>query len=123
MATLLSLTLAGLGLVLMGLFIRGTPQKPRRACASKGPEAERLARAIRAFTVDAERFGEPVPNGPAEAAWKRLADALLALPDPAGKHIAGLTAVFCDADAERLRELRQAAETYFGEDFRRPRSP
>lgn len=86
--------------------------------ANKG---ERLRRAIRAFTVDAvDHVGRPAPNGPAEAAFVQLSQRLLALPDPAGREIAALAARFCDADADRLRELRLAAEAFFGEGFKEP---
>lgn len=81
---------------------------------------QRLKRAIRAFTVDAGAVGAPRSNGPAEAAFSRLADALLALPDPEGQRIAGLASAYLAADVERLRELRQAADEFFREDFRRP---
>lgn len=86
----------------------------------KSETEQRLKNAIRAFTVDAGTPEAPRPNGPAEAAFCRLGEALRALPDPAGRHIAALAAAFCDADADRLRELRQAADQFFREDFKRP---
>lgn len=86
----------------------------------RSEKRQRLKNAIRAFTVDAGRFGMPRPNGPAELAWRRLSDALLALPDPQGQRIAGLAVQYLDEDLERLTELRQAADQFFGEDFKRP---
>lgn len=79
---------------------------------------EQLKRAIRAFTVDAyTAAGEHAPNGPAEAAWLRLSEALLALPGATGQRVAGLVSEYLEADIERLGNLRRAAEAFFGEDF------
>lgn len=80
----------------------------------------RLQAAIRAFTVDMEKDGRPIPNGPAEAAQARLYDALLALPAPHGARLAELALAVTDAEYARLRELREAAEAVFGGDFKRP---
>lgn len=82
-------------------------------------EAERLVKAIRAYTMDAGARETPEPNGPAEAAWFQLSDALLALPDPGGRRIAALVVQFLEAEVERVRELREAAEAVFGGDFKR----
>lgn len=81
-------------------------------------EAAALMLAIRAFTMDKMEAGQYVPNGPAETAWARLADAILALRGPVGRKLGPLVSEYLDADIDRLRALRDAAEAFFGEDFR-----
>lgn len=92
---------------------------------AKTPEAKAgaaLKLAIRAFTVNAGGLNPEgmVPNGPAEAAWCRLADQLLALPGETGRRVAALVCDYLDASIERLQALRVAAEVFFGEDFQNP---
>jgi hypothetical protein len=80
--------------------------------------AERLVAAIRAFTADREDGeGNSIPNGPAEEAFADLGAALWA-GDLNATAAAASAAVFALADD--TRELRQAAEDYFGGDFRAP---
>lgn len=86
---------------------------------------QRLKRAIRVFTVDVGTTETPEPNGPAEEASARLHDELLnkvvpLLPRAMADRLCELGAAATAADADRLRELRLAAEEFFREDFRRP---
>lgn len=89
---------------------------------------QRLKRAIRAFTVDVGTPEAPKPNGPAEEASVRLHDELLSkvmplLPRAMRVRLCDLAAAACETDADRLRELRQAAEEFFRvpEDYVGPR--
>lgn len=94
------------------------PGAPASNTDTETPEAA-LKLAIRAFTVD---VGGPtprtlVPNGPAEAAWCRLADYLLALPGETGQRVAALVCDYLEPNIERLQALRVAAEAFFKENF------
>lgn len=83
--------------------------------ASVGANVSRLTSAIRAFTVDG-----PEPNGPAEQAMLELGKAC----ERRDWHgVNTHAAVYCDAMADLTRELRIAAEEYFGGDFRKPVGP
>jgi hypothetical protein len=79
-----------------------------------------LKQAIRAFTVDLGTPNAPQPNGPAEEASLRLCEALLALPPSVGREIWRLAEIHSAAEEARLRNLRVAAEAFFGGDFKRP---
>jgi hypothetical protein len=74
-----------------------------------------LMRAIRAFTVDAPN---DQPNGPAERALVRLGDALDAADWPGSREARVAYSELCERSADDIRDLRIAAETYFGGDFR-----
>lgn len=74
-------------------------------------DPSQLIAAIRAFTVDASGGG---PNGEAELELARLGDALAG----GDIEVAGNAYVrMNEADADRLKALRVAAEAYFGGDF------
>lgn len=75
---------------------------------------ERLVEAIRRITVDAvDADGAEVPNGRAEAAIERLAQ----LSRTFTPEVNGLFADLCEAMADDTKELREAANGYFGGDF------
>lgn len=74
-----------------------------------------LIKAIRAFMVDMPNHQ---PNGPAEALILRLSKTLKGEGTPAMAR--QLLAEYCTAEADRIRALRIAAETYFGLDFKAP---
>jgi hypothetical protein len=85
---------------------------------------ERLKAAIRAFTVDARNeSGELIPNGAAEQAVADQLEIMAQVPPlpPAGHRWAMAVAEAgeraCSAMSDDCRELREAAEAYFGEDF------
>ena len=88
---------------------------------------ERLKAAIRAYTADAKNeAGEDVANGPAEEASEFLAANIhnaawwlqqLGKPIPADRLLLA-AATNAEREADRIRELREAADTFFGEDFR-----
>lgn len=108
--------------ILRELVAALTRVQPAQQGSAETPEAKAeaaLKLAIRAFTVD---IGGPnpaalVPNGPAEAAWCRLADYLLALPGEPGRRVAALVCDYLEANIERLQALRVAAEAFFRENF------
>jgi hypothetical protein len=79
---------------------------------------DRLIAAIRAFTVDAEDdAGNPIPNGSKhEAAIEELCRHRYMLDAPL--HIGRLFEQAMLAQADDCQELREAAEAYFGGDFR-----
>jgi len=74
----------------------------------------RLFAAIRRFTVD-DPNGKPIYR--ADHAMLRLQDAT-AVADI--QEIRAAAAEFCDASADDSQELREAAEAFFGGDFRTP---
>lgn len=75
---------------------------------------EQLIRAIRALTVD---FPDDRPNGAAEAALMRLCEEGRRIPDQALHR--GFEE-WLAANADLVARLREAAEGYFGQDFRTP---
>ena len=75
---------------------------------------KRLARAIRAFTVD---MPNDQPNGDAERHLLRL-DKALRRGDLSRARDA--FAAMCGAQADQLRELRIAAESHLGGNFKDP---
>lgn len=76
-------------------------------------EERRLCAAIRRLTVD---MPDDQPNGPAEQA---LVDLQRWVPST-DTFVRDALARLCDALADDTRELRLAAESYFGSDFRAP---
>jgi len=82
-----------------------------------GP-TDRLIQAIRRFTVDGTPENPNGPNGPAEAAFDGLFEAL----DPEGSRrldeANAAAGTWCNALADDIDELRAAAQAYFGCDFR-----
>jgi hypothetical protein len=74
----------------------------------------RLVAAIRRQTVEAPN---DQPNGPTERALGELFDALAANDGEGAGDAAGRLA---NAMADDCQELREAAEGYFGGDFRKP---
>lgn len=100
-------------------LLREAAEQIRRG-TRKANAADRLTAAIRRFTVDArDAAGELVPNGPAEAAISELQNYLDDCRDgyAAKARVAEIMARYCEHDAARLRELRKAAEAFFGGDF------
>lgn len=87
---------------------------------TRAEASARLQAAIRAFTTDAkDADGKLIANGPAEQARLALDDALLALPPSAeSMRIWGLATNAYALEVARLRELRLAAEEFFGGEFR-----
>lgn len=107
-------------------IVAGAAVRPRNL----EPAEQRLIAAIRRITVDAkDAAGNDVPNGPAEVAFLRLTDALHRVTDLDGdgyvlnrvrREIAEAAAAWCEAYADDCKELREAAEGFFGGDFRAP---
>lgn len=88
--------------------------------------ATRLKAAIRRQTVDVDDGN--APNGPVEQAIKDIElavnpRAFYRNPDGARKQICSLMAALCKHMAADCKELREAADAYFGEDFTRPPPP
>lgn len=84
--------------------------------------AECLKEAIRRLTVDAGDPPGTSPNGPAEAALEALLDEIEAAPIAVfyRAQIEARISAYLEASATDTRELREAAEAYFGGDFGRP---
>jgi hypothetical protein len=86
-------------------------------CVEREPKqdaaAQRLVAAIQRFTVEAE----DAPNGPAEQAYGLLSEALHN-GDTQGARSAMYD--FNTHHADKIQELREAAEAHFGGDFRSP---
>jgi hypothetical protein len=91
-----------------------------KAKRTRAERRERLIAAIRAFTVDAKNeAGVPMPNGSAhETALEQLCEHpyMLTVPPDVGQ----LFAQALRAQADDCQELREAAEAYFGGNFRGP---
>lgn len=87
-----------------------------------GAAAQRITNAIRRFTVDAP---DGKPNGPVEEAINGLVDSLSLSSykafGPRAFNIAnGWGAKLSEAFAADTKELREAADAYFGGDFTKP---
>lgn len=118
MGFVVGLIVGGIAVLLAELADARIRERRRRAVTAD------LKLAIRAFTVDAkDDSGDDAPNGPAEAAFQRVSERLLAGPPDLPPDVAGLIAGWLDLEAERLRTLRRAAEAFFGEDFLNEREP
>ena len=88
--------------------------------------ATRLKAAIRRQTVDVDDGN--APNGPVEQAIQDIEKAVSPKafyrdPDGARRRICTVMAAMCKHMFNDVKELREAADAYFGEDFTRPPPP